>query len=84
MTIGRRDGGNQSVTISGRELKGLTNTSGKPLSDTPADILAHELAGHAIPHLMGSATGNAVDDENRVRSEVPGGDQRAPEPWHSE
>ena len=50
----------------------MTDTAGKPLSDPPADILAHELVGHAIPHVAGPGTGNAVDDENKVRSEVPG------------
>jgi RHS repeat-associated protein len=84
VTIGAPNGGNQSVTISGNPLVGLTDTAGKPLSDTPADILAHELVGHSIPHIAGSDTGNAIGNENKVRAQVPGGDQRAPDPNHIE
>jgi RHS repeat-associated protein len=84
VTIGAPSGGNQAVTISGRPLVGLQDTAGKPLRDNPGDILAHELVGHAIPHIVGPDTGNAVQDENKVRSQIPGGDQRAPEPWHTE
>lgn len=31
--------------------------------------LMHELVGHAIPRLVGGDTGNAVDNENKVRRE---------------
>jgi hypothetical protein len=84
VTIGASNGGNQAVTISGRPLVGLKDTADSPLRDNPGDILVHELVGHAIPHIVGPDTGNAVQDENKVRSQIPGGDQRAAEPWHTE
>ncbi len=84
VTIGARSGGNQKVVISGNSNTTLKDVSGGPLRDTPADILAHELGGHAIPHITGTQTGNAVEDENRIRNEVPGSGQRAPEPSHQE
>lgn len=30
----------------------------------------HELVGHAIPRMAGSDTGNAISNENKVRSEI--------------
>lgn len=71
------------VTISGHPYMGLKDTSGKPLNDAPADILAHELVGHAIPHITSSDTGNAVSNENKVRKET-GGPERKSEPTHTE
>ena len=61
------------VVISGHSLTGLVDVFGKPLRDDPADILAHELVGHAIPMITKPDTGNAVDNENKVRSELPSG-----------
>jgi RHS repeat-associated protein len=78
------DGTNQKVVISGNSNTNLVDTNGNPLRDEPADILAHELVGHAIPRITGPKTGNAVTDENKVRKEVPGSSQRAPEPNHEE
>ncbi|MDF2435358.1 MAG: hypothetical protein JWP44_4989 [Mucilaginibacter sp.] len=75
----------EEVVISGNSLNGLQYT-GKPLRDDPADILAHELVGHAIPHATKSDTGNAVDNENKVRAQEGAGKnaQRAKEPTHVE
>ena len=84
VTTGAPNGGNQKVVISGNSNTTLKDTSGGPLRDEPADILAHELGGHAIPHVTGAQSGNAVQDENKIRSEVPGSGQRAPEPLHGE
>jgi RHS repeat-associated protein len=84
VTIGARSGGNQTVVISGNPNTSLKDTSGSALRDAPADILEHELGGHAIPHVIGPQSGNAVQDENKIRSEVPGSGQRAPEPSHQE
>ena len=84
VTIGARSGGDQKVTISGNANNSLKDASGQPLRDQPADILVHELVGHAIPHIAGSDTGNAVQNENKVRGEVEEGGQRAEEPWHKE
>ena len=59
------------VTISGNDYLGLTDVSGAALTDKPADILAHELVGHAIPATVGTDTGNAVENENKIRAENP-------------
>jgi hypothetical protein len=72
-TIGSQNGGNQAVTISGNPLTTLKDTGGNTLKDAPADILMHEIVGHAAPHILGSDTGNAVGNENKARSELPGG-----------
>jgi hypothetical protein len=76
----------QLVYVSGNELKDLKDTKDNPLSDKPADILAHELVGHAIPHIIGNDSGNAITNENKVRSERSEGhnQQRAPDPTHEE
>jgi RHS repeat-associated protein len=84
VTIGSPFGGNQRVIISGRSNQTLLDVNGKPLRDAPGDILAHEIVGHAAPHVIGADSGNAVQNENRVRAEIPGGGQRASDPWHSE
>ena len=83
-------GTDQSTWISGNENKNLKDTDGKPLVDKPADILAHELVGHAIPKAVKTDTGNAVENENKVRKEVKAdgqkgkSPQRAAEPEHKE
>jgi len=84
VTIGAHTGGNQTVVISGNSNTSLNDTSGGTLRDAPADILSHELGGHAIPHVIGPQSGNAVQDENKIRSEIPGSGQRALEPSHQE
>jgi RHS repeat-associated protein len=71
------------VTISGNPLVGLKDTNGNALTDNPADILAHELVGHAIPHITKTDTGNAVDNENKVRKDT-SSPERANEPNHKE
>ena len=74
------------IYISGNENKNIKDEKGKSLIDKPSDILAHELVGHAIPRVVGSDTGNAVENENKVRKQQgKGNDQkRAPEPKHVE
>ncbi|WP_161630566.1 RHS repeat-associated core domain-containing protein, partial [Pseudoduganella violaceinigra] len=72
------------VVISGNPNNNLTDTNGKPLTDNPADILVHEIVGHALPLIGISDTGNAVDNENKVRAQNGNGAQRAPEPNHAE
>jgi RHS repeat-associated protein len=85
VTFGNK-GTDQLVYVSGNELKGLIDTKSGSLSDKPADILAHELVGHAIPHIIGKVSGNAITDENKVRAERSEGhnQQRAPDPTHTE
>ena len=74
------------VTISGNPNTTQKDTNGQPLRDTPADILAHEMVGHAIPGIVGPDTGNAVQNENKVRLQQPSGQnqQRAANPNHTE
>ncbi|WP_462267860.1 hypothetical protein [Mucilaginibacter sp.] len=74
------------MIISGNPNTNIQDSNGKPLNDSPADILAHELVGHAIPRTGKSDTGNAVDNENKVRTELgPGNNaQRAKETKHIE
>jgi hypothetical protein len=71
------------VVVSGNAQSGLLDTDGKALRDDPADVLAHELVGHAIPRAVGSDTGNAVQNENKVRKEN-GDPLRKEEPEHDE
>lgn len=63
-------GTDQLVVISGNGVSSEKDTFGKELIQTAADILAHELVGHAIPSIVGSDTGNAVDNENKVRKQL--------------
>ena len=71
------------VVISGHEYVGLKGTNGNPIKDDSSDILVHELVGHAIPFITNSDTGNAVDNENKVRNQT-GEPERAEEPTHLE
>lgn len=75
----------QNVMITGQSYTGDIQTStGAPLTETPASILIHELVGHAIPSAVGSDTGNAVSNENKVRIELPNADLRKRDPDHVE
>ena len=80
-------GTDQKVFVSGNVPENVVNeakdTEGKPLKVESADILMHELVGHAIPHLVGTDTGNAVSNENKVH-EQRNAPQRAAEPNHLE
>jgi RHS repeat-associated protein len=78
VTVKNQDG-SSTVTVSGRSYESLYDTKGRPLRDTPSDIMAHELMGHAIPSLIGGGTGSAIANENIVRSET-GSPLRAAEP----
>ncbi len=74
------------ITISGHSYNGLRDSEGMSIRDEAKDILGHELVGHAIPRMVGSDTGNAVDNENKIRRELNNGEnqQRAKESWHNE
>jgi RHS repeat-associated protein len=65
-------GNNQLVVISGNSNydPNVLGTDGKTLSATSGDILLHELLAHAIPHTIGSDTGNGVSNENKARSQM--------------
>ncbi|HJU41066.1 MAG TPA: RHS repeat-associated core domain-containing protein [Tahibacter sp.] len=74
------------VTLGGKTGNQDVIVSGNPPSDgsgTAADVLAHELVGHAIPRLVGSDTGNAIANENKVRAETTK-NYRDPNPKHVE
>lgn len=46
------------------------DTKGYEVKKQAAEILIHEIVGHATPALVGSETGNAVKNENIVRREL--------------
>lgn len=46
--------------MSGKSFDKLEDRNGNPLKDDAADILMHELVGHAIPDIVGTDTGNAL------------------------
>ncbi|CAH0277110.1 tRNA nuclease WapA [Pedobacter sp. Bi27] len=74
------------VTISDNPNQMIKDTNGQILRDNPADILAHELVGHAIPIITKTDTGNAVSNENKVRKQLlPGQNkERQADPNHKE
>lgn len=73
-----------TITISGNDYIGLKDKNNNPLIDKAEDILAHELVGHAIPMIVGSDTGNAVENENKVRAEVKVNNQTKESPLREE
>ena len=81
-TLSTSSGAQAVGVLDSKNLK-LKDVDGKAIRDDPADILAHELVGHAIPNMVGSDTGNAVENENKVRDEV-GSGLRMAEPDHKE
>jgi RHS repeat-associated protein len=64
-----RKTGESTVTMLGREMVVVNHRTGFMYRDPPNMALMHELVGHAIPRLVGRDTGNAVEDENKVRRE---------------
>ncbi len=80
-------GTDQKVFVSGNVPehveKEAKDNFGKKLKVESADILMHELVGHAIPHIVGPDTGNAVDNENKVH-EQRGVPLREADPKHKE
>ena len=73
----------QLIYISGNENRTGTDISGNPMISSAADILAHELVGHAIPHIVGTDTGNAITNENKVKTETNGPERQA-DSFHDE
>lgn len=75
-----------NVYITGRSLfsNRAKDVDGNRLYLTPAQILMHELVGHAIPFIgIESTSGNAVEEENNVRLEL-GLPQRQASPNHGD
>ena len=63
-------GKNQFVAITGHPQSGSRDADGAPLLQTAGDVLMHELVGHGIPGITKPNTGNAVDNENKVRRQL--------------
>jgi RHS repeat-associated protein len=66
-------GGDVIVAINNQPYSGIKDQQGNTLTAQPDDILAHEIVGHAAPemlHKSAAGTGDAVDDENVMRSEL--------------
>jgi RHS repeat-associated protein len=82
-TVPRADG-SVAITISGHSNNSAQDTYGNPLVSSPDDILMHEIVGHGAPLVGYPDTGNAVDDENKARREIPGMQQRKRESGHIE
>jgi len=76
---------NALVTISGTQHQ-TDGENGKFIPSTPSDLLVHELVGHAIPYLSGKDTGNAIENENKVRRQqpAPNNQLRKSDPYHAE
>jgi RHS repeat-associated protein len=92
ITYGDR-GKDQLVAISGNSQPNTNpddpkDTNGNPLQQSGADVLMHELVGHAIPYITKPKTGNAVDNEIKVRKQLRKRDKniqmRKSEPNHVE
>ncbi|MBL0028900.1 MAG: hypothetical protein IPO95_07490 [Rhodanobacteraceae bacterium] len=73
----RSPDGDAAVIVSA--LPANLETMSEPVD--PANVLAHELVGHAIPHVVGGGSGNAVQEDNIVR-EQNGDPERPAEPTH--
>ncbi len=59
------------------------DTMGNEVKKSAAEVLIHEIVGHAAPVLVGTETGNAVRNENIVRNEL-GLQEREDEKNHNE
>ena len=73
-----------TVTISGNaNSTDVKDSKGNIITVTPEEILMHELIGHAIPFIVKSDTGNAVENDNKARAQT-GDPQRKASPAHVE
>jgi YD repeat-containing protein len=66
---GETGSGDLRILVSGNPFR-TTDADGRAIIDSPADILRHELIGHAIPVALGVANGNAIDNDNATRREL--------------
>jgi hypothetical protein len=72
-----------NVTITGKESpREIQMKDGKGKTYNPTEILLHELVGHAIP-MATDQHGNAVDNENKVRKQMPSWEERMPNESHA-
>jgi len=61
-----------NIIISGSTHNDTWGKDGTKLVDEPADVLLHELVGHAIPRQLGKKKGNAIEKENKARRQLKG------------
>ena len=72
-----------NVSITGRDSpREIQMKDGNGRKYNPIEILVHELVGHAIPLATGQH-GNAVDNENKVRRQMPSWEERMPDESHT-
>ena len=59
------------IILTGHPYDKIEDTDGNQLEDGPEWIFVHEFAGHAAPKTdAGTDTGNAIDNENKIRKEL--------------
>jgi RHS repeat-associated protein len=85
ITIDKFGTGNQEVYLSGKDNPTFDAKDGSKLEDyKAADLLMHELLGHAIPSIIGGGTGDAIKNENKAREQIKGAKERKEEENHPE
>lgn len=69
--IGYTDEKPWATTVISGKSRITEGADGSNITMTPAEILLHELVGHAIPWLtINPDKGNAIDNENKARTEL--------------
>lgn len=63
-------GTDQLTVVSENDWNINKDSFGKPLTQTFADKLMHELVAHAIPSIVGSDTGDGIKNENKVNQQL--------------
>ena len=76
--------GHVNSTVSGLGNDLAKDTFGNRLHSSAAEVFMHEIVAHAAPQMGFPDTGNGVQNENKVRVELPGVPLRAAEPKHDE
>ncbi|HEY8698364.1 MAG TPA: hypothetical protein VIM02_12160 [Rhizomicrobium sp.] len=67
--------GNATTMISGHS-NSITTKTGTTVTVSPAEILMHEFVSHTAARLGRPDSGDAIKDENKARSQIPGLQQR--------
>ncbi|MGY0560945.1 RHS repeat-associated core domain-containing protein [Luteimonas sp. A277] len=62
--------GNDVAAVISDNVFNTVDAQGNLLTDLPADILAHEIAGHAVQQVLGNHEANAIDIDNQIRTEM--------------
>jgi hypothetical protein len=71
--------GDLHITVTEDDPVPLLDLKGMPIAAGIGWTLAHEIVAHAVPAMGLTDTGDGVKDENKVRKEVPGAGERAPD-----